>query len=445
VAPPIRYAKTDDLQIAYQVMGAGPVDLVWAAGAASNLDLFWEQPRFVRVFERLATFTRFIIFDKRGTGLSDRPDHLATLEERIDDIRAVMDAVGSERAHLLGFSEGGSMAMLFAATYPARTRSLILHGTMPRWSWAPDWPWGPTPEASADFWREYAERGYEHDYTSEGWRHWAGPELWNDAAFCDWNTRSGRSGGTPAARRALAQMNELLDVRPVLPAIGVPTLVIVREDDPIAPVEAVRTYAAMIPNARVKVLPGVGHLFVDSGWEEWVAAVEEFVTGTTSTIRTDRFLATLASADIVGSTELIAKIGDRAWRDVLDRHYELASRRLETYAGVEVDRAGDGMLARFDGPARAISWARSLLAEDRTIGLETRAGVHTGEVEMAGSGVRGMAVHIVARVAALAGPGEVLVSSTVKDLVGGAGFAFVDRGTHLLKGVPEPKQVFAVV
>ena len=444
MAPLVRYAKSGDLQIAYQVTGSGPVDLVWASGAASNLDLFWEQPRFVRVFERLATFTRFIIFDKRGTGLSDRPDHLATLDERIDDIRAVMDAAGSERAHLLGFSEGGSMAMLFAATYPGRTRSLILHGTMPRWSWAPDWPWGRTAKAVEEFFRRYAENGYELDYTSEVWRNWAGPELWNDAAFREWNTRSSRSGSGPAARRALEDMNDLLDVRPVLPAIGVPTLVIVREDDPVAPLEAVRAYAAKIPNARVKVLPGVGHLFVDSGWEEWVATVEEFVTGTTSTIRTDRFLATLASADIVGSTELIAKIGDQAWRDVLDRHYELAARRLEPYAGVEVDRAGDGILARFDGPARAISWARSLLAEDRMIGLETRAGVHTGEVELAGSGVRGMAVHIAARVAALAGPGEVLVSSTVKDLVGGAGFTFVDRGTHVLKGVPEPKQVFAV-
>jgi pimeloyl-ACP methyl ester carboxylesterase/class 3 adenylate cyclase len=444
MAPPVHYAKSGDLQIAYQVTGSGPVDLVWAAGAASSLDLLWEQPRFVRVFERLATFTRFIIFDKRGTGLSDRPDHLATLDERIDDIRAVMDAAGSERAHLLGFSEGGSMAMLFAATYPGRTRSLILHGTMPRWSWAPDWPWGRTAEAVEQFFRRYAERGYELDYTSELWRHWAGPELWDDTAFREWNTRSTRSGGGPAARRALEDMNDLLDVRPVLPAIGVPTLVIVREHDPVAPVEAVRVYAAKIPNARVKVLPGVGHLFVDSGWEEWVTAVEEFVTGTTSTIRTDRFLATLVSADIVGSTELIARIGDQAWRDVLDRHYELASRRLATYAGVEIDRAGDGMLARFDGPARAISWARSLLAEDRAIGLEVRAGVHTGEVELAGHGVRGMAVHITARVAALAGPGEVIVSSTLKDLVGGAGFAFVDRGTHLLKGVPEPKQVFAV-
>ncbi|HEY8758406.1 MAG TPA: adenylate/guanylate cyclase domain-containing protein [Candidatus Limnocylindria bacterium] len=445
MAPPVHFARSGDLQIAYQITGDGPVDLVWAAGAASSIDLFWEQPRFVRVFERLATFTRFIIFDKRGTGLSDRPDHLATLEERIDDIRAVMDACGSERAHLLGFSEGGSMAMLFAATYPGRTRSLILHGTMPRWSWAPDWPWGRKAEAVDEFWRRYAEQGYELDYDTEPlWRRWAGPELWNDAAFRDWNTRSSRSGGSPAARHALEQMNDLLDVRSLLPTIGVPTLVIVREDDPVAPVDAVREWAAKIPNARVKVVRGVGHLFVDSGWEEWVAAVEQFVTGTTSRIRTDRFLATLVSADIVGSTELIARIGDQAWRDVLDRHYELATRRLETYAGVEVDRAGDGILARFDGPARAISWARSLLTEDRTIGLETRAGVHTGEVELAGTGVRGMAVHITARVSALAGPGEVLVSSTVKDLVGGAGFVFVDRGTHVLKGVPEPKQVFAV-
>jgi pimeloyl-ACP methyl ester carboxylesterase len=444
MAPPVHYAKSGELQIAYQVTGDGPVDLVWTAGASSNLDLFWEQPRFVRVFERLATFTRFIIFDKRGTGLSDRPDHLATLEERIDDIRAVMDAAGSDRAHLLGVSEGGSMAMLFAATYPARTRSLLIHGALPRWSWASDWPWGETPDEREEYWRRSAAQNYHPDYASVRWRRWAGEELWSDPAFCDWWTRFGRSGGTPASRRALDEMNDLIDVRPVLAAINVPTLVIVREDDPVAPLEAVRAYTATIPNARLKVLPGTGHLFIDSQWEEWAAAVEEFVTGTTSPIRTDRFLATLASADIVGSTELIAKIGDRAWRDVLDRHYELAARRLATYAGVEVDRAGDGMLARFDGPARAIAWARSLLAEDRAIGLTTRAGVHTGEVELAGGGVRGMAVHIAARVGALAGPGEILVSSTVKDLVAGAGFSFQDRGTHTLKGVPEDKQVFAV-
>lgn len=442
MAPPVRYARSGELEIAYQVTGGGPVDLVWTTGATSNLDLFWEQPHFVRLFEQLATFTRFIIFDKRGTGLSDRPDHLATLEERIDDIRAVMDAVESERAHVLGISEGGSMAMLFAATHPQRTRSLIVHGAPPRYAWAPDWPWGDTPEVVEASWKDAAARGYQPDYESEAWRHWAG-ELWNDTAFTEWWTRFRRSGGTPAARRALSDMNMLLDVRAILPTIAVPTLITVREIDPVIPLEAVRAYSATIPGARLVVLPGTGHLFGDRA-DEWVATVREFITGVPSQIRTDRFLSTLAATDVVGSTQLIARIGDRAWRDALDRHYELADRRLAMYGGVEVDRAGDGMLARFDGPARAIGWARAMLAEDKSIGLDVRAGVHTGEVEVAGNALRGMAVHIVSRIAALAAPGEVLVSSTVKDLVAGSAFTFVDRGTHELKGVPEPRAIFAV-
>ena len=441
--PPVRYAQSGGLQIAYQITGSKPVDLVWTTGASSNLDLFWEQPLFIRLFERLASFSRFIIFDKRGTGLSDRPDHLATLEERIDDIRAVMDAAGSERAHILGVSEGGSMAILFAATYPQRTRSLILHGTMPRWSWAPDWPWGEKQAENEEFWRDRAKHDFEIDFAGQTWREWAGDELWDDAAFCEWWARFRRSGGTPAARKALDDMNLLLDVRPVLPAIQTPTLVTIRENDPVAPLDAVRTYSAQIPNATLKVFRGRGHL-LGGVWDEWATAVEEFITGNTRVVPTNRFLATLAAADIVGSTQLIARIGDRAWRDTLDRHYELAASRLVAYGGVEVDRAGDGMLARFDGPARAISWARSVLGEDKTIGLETRAGIHTGEIELAGIAVRGMAVHIASRISALALPGEVLVSSTVRDLVAGSGFDFLDRGLHELKGVPETKHIFAV-
>jgi pimeloyl-ACP methyl ester carboxylesterase len=249
--------------------------------------------------------------------LSDRPDHLATLEDRIDDIRAVMDAVESERAHILGISEGGSMAMLFAATHPRRTRSLIVHGAPPRYAWAPDWPWGATAEQHEASWQDSAARGYQSDYESDGWRRWAG-ELWDDTAFTEWWTRFRRSGGTPGARRALADMNMLLDVRPVLSTISVPTLITVREDDPVAPLDSVRGYASMIPGARVVVLPGTGHLLGDRA-DEWVALVREFIT-VPSQIRTDRFLATLAAADVVRSTQLIARIGDRAWRDTLDRH-----------------------------------------------------------------------------------------------------------------------------
>jgi pimeloyl-ACP methyl ester carboxylesterase/class 3 adenylate cyclase len=440
--PPIRFARSGDLNIAYEVVGSAPVDLVWVSGTASHLDLYWEQPRYVRMFERIATFARLILFDKRGSGLSDRPDHLASLDERTDDVRAVMDATGSENAHILGTSEGGSIAMLFAATYPRRTASLILHGTLPRWSWAPDWPWGETEEDHERVWRERAERGHLEDFTAPNWRRWLG-EMATDPSYVEWFDRFRRAGGTPAARKAISDMNRLIDVRPLLSAISARTLVVVREDDPVAPLEAVRAYVPMIPRARLLVLPGQGHA-MGGVMDALTSAIEEAVTGSSSPAPNDRLLATIAFADIVGSTELIARIGDEAWKDVLERHYQLATQRLTAYGGVEVDRAGDGLLARFEGPARAISWARSLLSEDRAMGLAARAGIHTGEVELVGSTVRGIAVHIASRISVLAAPGEVLVSSTVRDLVAGSGIAFVDRGVHALKGVPETKQVFAV-
>jgi class 3 adenylate cyclase len=249
--------------------------------------------------------------------------------------------------------------------------------------------------------------------------------------------------GSPAERHAQQQMNRLIDIRPILPTVRVPTLVVVREDDPVAPVEVARITASLIPNAQLVVLPGEGHLMFDV-WDEFIAQVEEFVTGAAHAVPTQRFLTTLVAADIVGSTDVIARVGDARWRDVLAKHYDLVARRLTMYGGVEVDRAGDGLLARFDGPARAIRFARDIDREDQTIGLRTRAAVHTGEVEVSDGAVRGLSVHIASRLTGLAGAGEVVVSSTVKDLVGGSGFAFVDRGIHALKGVPEPRQVFAL-
>ena len=443
MAPKVHYAKSGELSIAYQVVGSGPTDLVWTSGASSHLGLWWESPEFTRLFQRLASFSRFIILDKRGTGLSDRVDHLATLEERIDDIRAVMDAAGSEKAHIFGVSEGGSMAMLFAATFPQRSRSLILYGTMPRWSWAPDWPWGLKEEDQAKEWADLVARGFEEDLYSPGWRKWFGAPVGDDPAFVEWWRRFMQAGTSPSSRRALGLMNMLVDVRDVLQAIRVPTRVIVREDDPVAPVEAVRTYTAAIPNAELVILPGEGHLYFDIV-DRFIGAIEEFITGAPSPAISDRFLATVVSVDIVGSTELMGRIGDAAWRDLLDRHYGRVGHALAVYGGVEVDRAGDGFLARFDGPARAIRFAREVEGEDRTLGIQVRAGVHTGEVESANGALRGIAVHTASRISGLAGPSEVLVSGTVRDLVTGAGFSFTDRGIHQLKGILEPRQVFAV-
>ena len=441
--PPVRYALSGDLNIAYQAIGQGPPDLIWCIGNYSHLDLLWEDPTFARTFERLGESGRLLVFDKRGVGLSDRTDRLYTLEQRVDDIRAVLDAAGSEKTYLMGFSEGGAMAGLFAATYPDRAAGLILYGASAAYGRKPDWPYHTTEQEFEDSWRVMRERNYEEDFTTPRWQRYLGPKLAGDVAFLEWWQRLLRSMGSPAARYAQAQMIRTVDVRPVLPSIRVPTLVMVREEDPIAPLDMQRWIVSQIPGARLVVLPGQGHLFHDI-WDEWVTEVEQFLTGAPRAVPTQRFLTTLVAADIVGSTELVARIGDARWRELLTRHYELVSRRLTMHAGVEVDRAGDGFLARFDAPARAVRFVRDIDREDQMLGLRARAAVHTGEVEVSSGALRGIAVHIVSRLTSLASPGEVLVSSTVRDLVGGSGFSFVDRGVHALKGVPEPRQVFAL-
>ena len=441
--PPVRYARSGGLNIAYQVIGQGPPDLIWCIGNYSHLDLLWDDPGFARTFERLGEFARLLVFDKRGMGLSDRTETLYTLEERIDDIRAVLDAAESRRAYLLGFSEGGPMAGLFAATYPERAEGLILYGAPPAYGRKSDWPYGADDEEFEAQWRARRERGYEEDFATPYWQRWLGATLSEDAAFLAWWRRLLRSMGSPAARYAQARMNRLIDIRALLPSIRVPTLVLVREADPIAPVDMQQWVASQLPSAQLKVLPGTGHLFHDI-WDEWVAEVEQFVTGAPRPLSTQRFLTTLVAADIVGSTDLIARIGDARWRDLLEQHYAVVSRRLAMHGGTEVDRAGDGFLANFDAPARAIRFARDIDREDQALGLRARAAVHTGEVEASNRALRGIAVHIASRLTGLAAPGEVLVSSTVRDLVAGSGFAFTDRGTHALKGVPEPRQVFAL-
>jgi len=440
--PEIRYARSGDVHIAYLVAGNGPIDLVHVPGFVSHLESFWEDPNSRRFFERLASFSRLIMFDKRGTGMSDRvPDHaLPTLEQRMDDVRAVMEAVGSERASLLGASEGGPMSVLFAATYPERTVSLILYGAYARRLAAPDYPWAPTAE----------ERQAYHDAILD---HWGTPELLKyfaptiarDERLSQIAARRMRMAASPGAALAIVRMNAEIDVRAVLPSVRVPTLILARSGDPQSPLGGNRYMAERIPGAKHIELPGDDHPPWVGDEDSVVFAIEEFLTGSHHLVEPDRVLATVLFTDIVGSTERAAAIGDRQWRVLLEQHHAAVRRELGRFRGREVHTAGDGFLATFDGPARAVRCATAIRQAVQPLGLEVRAGVHTGEIEIMDDDVGGIAVHIGARVASLAGPGEVFVSSTVKDLVAGAGLAFEPRGTHVLKGVPDEWRLFAVV
>jgi pimeloyl-ACP methyl ester carboxylesterase len=434
--PETRYAKSGDVNIAYQVVGEGP-DLVLVHGFVSHLELNWDEPGMAHFLDRIASFSRLILFDKRGTGLSDRPGDLPDLETRMDDVRAVLDAVGSERSTLFGYSEGGPMCCLFAATYPDRTSALVLYGTYAkRRDPDDDYPWCET----------WAER---QAYAAEIERTWGidsdlGKMIPNaDPALERWWHTRARASASPGAARDLILMNSQIDVRHVLPSISVPTLVLHRTGDLDARPEEGRYIAERIPNAHFVELGGDVHVpFVDP--DQILDEVEEFITGRRPIPHSDRVLATVLFTDVVGATERAAAIGDRAWRTLLDQHHALVRRELDRFQGREVDTAGDGFLATFDGPARAIRCAGSVREAIRGLGLEIRAGLHTGECELIGEEVRGIAVHTGARVAALAGPGEVLVSSTVKDLVAGSGLEFDDRGFHELKGVPGEWRLYAV-
>jgi class 3 adenylate cyclase len=437
IPPATNYAKSGDLNIAYQVVGDGPLDLVLVPGFVSHLDNDWEEPRSAHFLHRLATFSRLIRFDKRGTGLSDRPPGLPDLETRLDDVRAVMDAVGSKRAALFGYSEGGPMSILFAATYPDRTSSLVLYGTYAkRQDPDDDYPWCPTVAER----REYAAV-VEREWGAESDLGTMAPNA--DEAMVRWWRARARASASPGAARDLILMNSQVDVRAVLPAVRVPTLVLQRRGDRDSRLEEGRYIASRIRGARMVELEGDDHVpWIDS--DQVVDEVEEFLTGVRHGPEPDRVLATMLFTDIVGSTERAIELGDRRWRDLLGRHHDLVRRELERFHGREVDTAGDGFLATFEGPARAIRCARTILENARKLDIEIRAGLHTGEVELAGLDLRGIAVHIGARVAALASPGEVLVSSTVKDLVAGSGIQFEDRGTHSLKGVPGEWRLWAV-
>jgi pimeloyl-ACP methyl ester carboxylesterase len=436
-----RYAKSGDLHIAYQVVGGGPSDLVLVPPFVSHVEHYWDEPTVARFLTRLASFSRLILFDKRGTGLSDRvpPDRLPTLEQRMDDVRAVMDATGAERAALFGPSEGGPMSALFAATYPERTTALILYGTFASTVRDATYPWAMDPE----------ERRKVIEAIPEQWGQGAyvdllAPSMAGDERFRRWWARLERLGASPGAAMALRRMNGEIDIRTTLSAIRVPTLVLHRTGDLDTSIEEGRYLAAHIPGAKFVDLPGADHLPWAGDQDAIVDEVEEFLTGVRPAAEPDRVLATVLFTDIVGSTTRAVELGDRRWRDLLSSHNAIVRHELERARGREVKTVGDGFLATFDGPARAIRCACAIRDAVRGLGLAIRAGLHTGECELIGDDVGGIAVHIGARVMARARPYEVLVSSTVKDLVTGSGVEFQDRGMHRLKGVPGAWRLYSV-
>jgi pimeloyl-ACP methyl ester carboxylesterase len=435
----IRFARSGDVDIAYRVVGDGPVDLVYVEGAFTHLEVGWELPQYRRWCERLAEFTRLICFDKRGLGMSDRVPGATTLEERMDDIRAVMDAVGSERAAVMGESEGGPLAMLFAAAHPDQTVGLILQGAEVRERRDDEWPWGEATDQEAE---EYYAALPERWGQGLGFRHLApsvGDVEWGRA----WFGRLAVHAATPTAWEAFARMAHEIDVRHVAPAINVPTLIVHAVGDQVCHVENARFLARTIPDAKYVELDTADHVpWFDP--DETIAEIREFLTGRREAGAPDRMLATVLFTDLVGSTGRAAELGDRRWRDLLEQHHSAVRRELDRYDGRERDTAGDGFFATFDGPARAIRCAEAIIGAVRPLGLEVRAGLHTGEVEVLEEKVAGIAVSIGARVAARAGAGEVLVSGTVRDLVAGSGLQFEDRGAAALKGVPGEWRLFAV-
>jgi pimeloyl-ACP methyl ester carboxylesterase len=440
--PPTRYAKSDDTSIAYQVVGDGPIDLVLVLGFATHLELQWEAPPMAHFFERLGSFSRLIIFDKRGTGLSDPVTDAPTLEQRIDDVRAVMDAARSERAALFGVSEGGPMSVLFAAAHPERVTAMVLHGAMGRTTEAPDYPWAAPAEALRESAAEFIAPFWGQQ--AEGMVELFSPSLAGDPEALAFTARLERSAASPAMVQQIFEMFLDIDVRAILPTIHVPTLVIHRRGDRVVNRRAGEELASRIPSARYVELPGIDHVPWSGDTEAVVGEVEEFLTGARTVPEPHRVLATVMFTDIVGSTERAAEFGDARWRELLAAHQAAVRRELERFRGREVKTLGDGSLATFDGPARAIQCGRAIAGASHSMGLAVRIGLHCGEVELMDGDVGGIAVHIAARVGALAAADEVLVSSTVKDLVAGSGIQFVDRGAQRLKGVPDEWRLFTV-
>jgi class 3 adenylate cyclase len=438
--PDIHYAKSGSVHIAYQTIGTGSIDLVLIPGLFTQVEHQWEEPGFARFLNRLASFSRLIIFDARGAGLSDRAPELPPMEEQMDDVLAVLDAVGSRSAAFFGMSQAGPMAMLFAASHPERTQALVLYGTYASAGARDGYPWGRSPSWMGDFERRIDEQWGSGVFLGE-----VAPSQVNDLAFSRWWSRYERLSYGPGNALAYFHMNAQVDVRAILPSIRIPTLVLQRREDVYRDPGHAEYLAAHIPGAKLVELAGRDHLPYVGDADAVLDEVEEFLTGVRPAPEHDRVLATVLFTDIVGSTERASQVGDRAWTHLVDRHHALVREELTRFRGREIDTAGDGFLAVFDGPGRAVRCAEAIVRAIASIELEVRAGVHTGEIELTGDKIRGIAVHIGARVAALAAPREVLVSATVRDLVAGSGIEFEERGTFPLKGVPGEWRLYAVL
>lgn len=443
--PEVKFAKSGSIHIAYTVSGNGPVNVVLAPGVVSHQDFMWEYPGFARFFEGMTRFARVAHFDKRGTGLSDRDVGIPTFEERMDDIRAVMDAVRFERAILIGFSEGVPMTILFAASYPSRTMGLVLCGGEARGLWAPDYPWASTAEEwEASFQRTEAQWGSRE--SDERKVTFLAPSRLGDEQFTSWLSRLFRMGSSPGALLALSKSEMMMDVRNILPTIHVPTLVIHLTDDRACKVEEGRYIAHHIPGARLVELPGIDHLFyVDDGLTTRVLEeLKNFISEVGQTPETTRVLTTVLFTDIVDSTKKATELGDQRWQKVLEEHNSMVEEEVRRFQGSKVKNTGDGFLAIFDGPTRAIRCACAVRDGAERLGLKVRAGLHTGECTVGRDDVSGIAVHLAARVLSTARPSEVVVSSTVKDLVTGSKIEFSDLGLHQFKGVDEEWRLFSV-
>jgi class 3 adenylate cyclase/alpha-beta hydrolase superfamily lysophospholipase len=439
--PETRYAKSGDVHFAYQVVGEGAVDLVLVHGWVSHLEHQWEDPSLARFLDRLASFSRLILFDKRGTGLSDRvaDSALPTLEQRMDDVRAVMDAAGSTRAALFGVSEGGPLSALFAATYPMRTSALIMYGAYAKWIRDADYPWAPSRED-----HEAAFKAYEEHWGTPIGLKVLAPSVASDERWRQWWGQHQRLSASPGAGVTLYRMNVEIDIRQILPTIRVPTLILHRLGDRLVNPAGAKYMAGQIPSAKYVELPGEDHIAWIGEVDILLAEIQEFVTGVRPASEVDRILATVLFVDIVGSTDRAAALGDARWRDLMDNYQQQVGKEVARLGGRVINTAGDGVFASFDGPARAIRCACAVRDAVAALGLTVRSGLHTGECEVDGDKIAGIAVHIGARVAAHAAPGEILLSGTVKDLVAGSGLRFVDRGSHTLKGVAGRWRLFAV-
>jgi class 3 adenylate cyclase len=434
-----RYAKSGDLHIAYVVEGDRPIDLVWIPPWVSQVEYLWAEPSLERVMARLTQFARVITFDRRGSGLSDPLFGAPTLEDQMDDVLAVMDAAGSERAAICGTLEGGPMAAMFAATHPDRTDALIMYATFARATWAPDYDWA-WPAEERDWHMEQSVQRWGDGLIAAG----VAPSQKDDPAFMEWAGRLERFAASPSTIRRIFKLIGEFDVRGVLPSIRVPTLVMHRSGDSFIKVDHSRYIASKVPGARYVELEGDENMFSLGDWEALIGEIEEFLTGTRHEREPDRMLATVLFTDICGSTSRAAELGDRGWRFLLERHDALFRQALDRHRGREVKRTGDGFLATFDGPARAIRCAASVAEAMGSLGLQIRAGLHTGELEVMDGDLGGLAVHIASRVMGAAAPNEVLVSGTVKDLVVGSGIDFEDRGERELRGVPGEWRLYAV-